>query len=427
MKLLVVTSVLPSQNNLRIGYIQTILEHLRETTDTKIIWLVNQPDRINVVDDEYLSIRDIHEFRNGLDALHSIKPDIILVSLWTDMIQHSISLAANSMKIPIISFAGAKLHSTRKYDKVKYNVRRRFFSSYVPTDTKEQKQFMRRGRFQFFKFLFSLKTRLAVNTGFFKSIKLSMDELFLYILNKQLPPNPFPLFYLLHNESEIKPLVDLNLSKEKLIVVGNPLLDQIKKESYDFDFTKKNSNEIKILIVTDSLYQHGIWSLKQRDDFFNHLITELNKNKKINFDFKIHPASENKEYYEKLISRFSLKCSIFQSENLWDIIHQYDIALTFGMSTSHTEISYSGMRMIKIYDIGVDLPDFPLVEEGIISGHIRPCYDISDLISIVLDFIKTEPKLSPSFIKSRQELFYKLDGKAAKRIADILLKEFNYK
>ena len=289
MKLLVVTSVSPLQNNLRIEYVQTILEQLRKKTDTKIIWLVNQPDHIETSDTEFESIRDFHEFSNGLDAINTIKPDIILVSLWTDTIQYSISLAANSLQIPIISFVGAKLHSTRKLEKVSYNIRRRFFSNSVPTDSTEKKQFLRRGRFQLSKFLFSFKTRLATNMGFFKSIKSIIDEIFLYVLSKQLSPNPFPSYYLLHNNSEIKSLIDLNLPSEKLIVVGNPLLDFIKKKSFEYNYVKKNSNTIKLLIVTDSLYQHGVWSLKQRDIFFNNLFDKLTKNKNIYFDFKIHP------------------------------------------------------------------------------------------------------------------------------------------
>jgi hypothetical protein len=424
-KLLIVTSVLPSKNNSRIKYIKTISEQLRKKTNTKIVWLVNQPDRIEIFDNEFESIRDIHEFQNGLDAIKLIKPDMILVSLWTDVIQYSISLAANSMQIPIIAFAGAKLHSTRKVEKVSYNVKRRFFSNTVPTDSLEQKQFLRRGRFQFFKFLFSLKTRIAINTGFFKSLIISVNELFLYIFSKQLPPNPLPLCYLLHNNSEIKPLIDLNVTSDKLIVVGNPLLDHIKKKSFEYKFYKKNPDTIKLLIVTDSLYQHGIWSSKQRDTFFNNLFKELTKNKKIHFDFKIHPASENKDYYEKIIFKSNIHSQVFQSEDLWNIIDQYDIVLTYGLSTSHTEISYSGMRMIKIYDIGVNLPDSPLVEEGILSGHVQKCNDFNDLVPMILDFMNIEPKLSPDFIKSREQLFYKHDGHAAKRIADIILKELN--
>ena len=421
MKLLVVTTVLPSKNTLRTIYFKMILKEIRKTDKFKIIWLVNQPDPVETFDDEFESVRDIHEFQNGLDAINSIKPDIILVNLWIEVIQHSISLAANFMNIPIIAFAGAKVHSTQKIGKISYNMRRRFFSNIVPTDSFEQKQFLRRGRFQIFKFLFLLKTRIVINIGFFKSIIISVNNIFMYFFDKALPPNPFPSYYLLHNDSEIKPLKDLNIPSQKLIVVGNPLLDHIKKKSFEYKYNKKNSNTIKLLIVTDSLYQHGVWSLKQRDIFFNNLFDKLTKNKNIYFDFKIHPTSENKDYYEKLISNFNSTSKIFQSEDLWDIIGQYDIALTYGMSTSHTEISYSGMRMIKIYDIGVDLPDFPLVEEGIISGHIKRCDDISDILNIVSSFIKIEPKLSSSFMKSRDQLFNKRHGNAGKRIADILL------
>lgn len=421
MKLLVVTTVLPSKRTLRTIYFKSILNELRKKSKIKIIWLVNQPDPVETFDDELESVRDIHEFNNGFELMNSLKPDIILVNIWTEIIQHSLSLAANNLKIPIVAFAGAKLHSTQKIESVPYHMEQRFFSNKVPTDSPEQEKFMRRGRFQLFKFLFSLKTRLAIKTGFLKSLKLSFDELFLYIFNKQLPPNPFALSYLLHNPSEVESLVKLNLSKEKLIVVGNPLLDHIAEKT-EYDYKSLKNSKIKLLIVTDTLYEHGLWSSKQRDIFFNNLLIELIKDENLQFDFKIHPSSENKGYYEKLIKKFNIFSSIFQDEDLWDIIQKYDIAITFGMSTSHTEISYSGMRMIKIYDIGIELPDFPLVEEGIISGHIRRCDNISDLLKMIQNFMLVEPKMSSFFIKSREKLFYKHDGNACKRIADIMLK-----
>ena len=41
----------------------------------------------------------------------------------------------------------------------------------------------------------------------------------------------------------------------------------------------------------------------------------------------------------------------------------------------------------------------------------------------IFNFMQIKPKLSPIFIKSREQLFYKYDGNTVKRIADIVLRE----
>ena len=61
----------------------------------------------------------------------------------------------------------------------------------------------------------------------------------------------------------------------------------------------------------------------------------------------------------------------------------------------------------------------------ILSGHIRACDDLNDLMPMIFDFMKIEPKLSSNFIEARKQLFHNRDGNAAKRIADIMLKELN--
>lgn len=58
------------------------------------------------------------------------------------------------------------------------------------------------------------------------------------------------------------------------------------------------NDKISILIVTDALVEHGIWSRTQMTYFFTALIKQLIKNQNFTFSLKIHPSSENKIIYE---------------------------------------------------------------------------------------------------------------------------------
>jgi len=198
----------------------------------------------------------------------------------------------------------------------------------------------------------------------------------------------------------------------------------MSKKSTQTTNTKIISNKIKLLIVTDTLFEHGIWTFKQRNDFFNSLFSKLSSDSNIEFALKIHPAQENKIFYTNFLKNLNLNISIFQSENLQDLIQNYDLILSFGASTTHSEISYSGKRLILL-NSGTNLPKFPLVQEGIQSGHVMECKNIQDLNDVVVEFAKKDIKVSQKFIEERKKLFYKFDGKSAERGADAILNLVN--
>ena len=176
------------------------------------------------------------------------------------------------------------------------------------------------------------------------------------------------------------------------------------------------------MIFTDSLYEHGIWSYKERESFLKNLFGKLQEDKTILFDIKIHPTTESETYYQGLFKKLRLSAKIFQSEDLYDLINNYDIIVTYGVSTTHTELSLCGKKTILIST--KHLPTFLLVDEAIAAGYVKQCNSLIDLIPLIHDFHEQEINLTNEFIEQRDKYFYKFDGKSGKRAADSIIQFF---
>jgi len=427
MKIAVFTAVKPDKKNLRTLYYETLVEELRKSISVHILWIISQPDKFPTIKEKDQSIYSIHEFSNGLDLLKKLEPDLVLVGIREESIQYSASLAARFLKIPLVSFAGANIDFRKTEDLTKNRAFQLLLSNRVPTDSESQTKFFRRGKFFFYKYAFLVKTKLAVKNNFFKIIKSIFKDFFMYASDNPLPFSSLSEIYLLHHESQIKRFTDGGIDSKKMIVIGNILLDRITKS---FSYKNKSSLEqskIRILIVTDALFEHGVWSFNQRDEFLKKLFETLKEDNSINFSLKIHPVSENIEYYKELLSKSKIHSDVFQSEDLWDLIYDYDIILSYGYSNAHTEISFSGKKLILI-KTQTPFPTMDLIEEGKMSGHVEECKDIQELIPLIHDFKQKMTTLTTDFIKEREKLFYKNDGKSAERGSKAilnLLKHYN--
>jgi len=421
-EILVLTDVLPTIKTPPILYVEHVLESLREKTPTKITWVIYQPDKIETFDEQDTSIRDIHEFSNGLELLENLNPDVVMVGMAIEPISYSISTSAKFLGIPLIAFEGTipsteYVKNTKNYSTSQ--VARKFFSDQIPSDSTEQKQFMRRGKFIFYKYFFLLKTKRVLKIGYLQIILAFFKDLNSHLSGKSLPLNKLADLVLVTYESLTDSFLKEGFRKEQLKVVGNPLLDKI----HELLVRKKTSainNDIKILIMTDPLYEHGFWSSIQRTEFLEQLFKELQNDEEISFTIKIHPSSENIEYYKKLLGDLNINSEIFQSENLWDIIYDFDMVISFGFSNAHTIVAYSGMKMILL-DTRLDMPIMELVKEGITSGHIKQCRQIENLIPLIHNFKNQKVHLTQDFIRERNKLFFQFDGKSSERIAESIV------
>ena len=428
MKLLVFSTTIPPKKSLRVNTFETLHRALKKRIPMELIWVVYQPTRFEkiIMDDQ--TVYCIQEFSDAVDLLKKLNPDLVLVSNYTELVHYSASLAAKTLGKPLVGFSGAKIDNRvfgKKFENLKIETSsisglKKFLQDRVPGDSDEQSQSLRRGRFFLYKYRFFIKTQLAVKTNIFKIFFLLLRDFINFGLNRPLRFSTLAEHYLLWDELEINRYRYYGIPTEKISVVGNPLLDDIFHKISTVKTRTITNDKIKILIFTDSLYEHGIWSYEERESFLKNLFGKLQEDKTILFDLKIHPTTESKTYYQKLSKKLGFTAKIFQSEDLYDLINDYDIIVTYGTSTAHTELSLCGKKTILIRI--KSLAKFVLVDEAIKAGLIKQCNSFMDLIPLIHDFHKQEINLTKEFVEQRTKYFYKFDGKSGERAADSIIK-----
>jgi hypothetical protein len=427
MKLLVFSTVIPTRKNLRVRTFETLYRAFKKRISIELIWVVYQPDKFKKIIMDDRTIYCIKEFSDGVDLLKKLNPDLVLVSKGKELIHYSASLASKALGIPLVGFSGAKIdnrHFGKSFENLKIETSsisgpKKFFQDKLPGDPEEQSQFLRRTRFFLYKYRFLIKTQLAVKKNIFRIIILLFRDFINYGLNRPLQISKLPDHYILWDELEINRYQHDGIPTEKISVVGNPLLDDIFHKIPTIKTRTKTNGKIKILILTDSLYEHRIWSYNERESFLTNLFEKLQEDKTILFDIKIHPTTEDKTYYQRLSNKLGLSAKIFQSEDLFDLINNYDIIITYGASTTHTELSLCGKKTILIAT--KHLPTFVLVDEAIAAGFIKQSYSFADLIPLIHDFHEQKINLTNEFIEQRAKYFYKFDGKSGDRAADSII------
>jgi len=418
MKILVASPVLPQKNNIRVEYINSVIDFLRTKIDVKVYWLIYQPSNVKNKNTPTEEILDIHNFSSGTELIKKIKPDVYLANHTLDPINAAISLASIFFNVPVICFDHS-FYDTSKGEQLEIAKFQLLLLNQMPSDNESEKKTLRRLRFYFFKHYFLLKTRITMRLDP-KIILLIFKETFDFFTGKFLKLNPYGKLYLLSGEYKMNSDAYRKIKNKKQIeIVGNPYWDKLsKKIRNNEDFHK--SNKIKILIITDSLFEHGLWTSKQRDEFLSRLFNNLNSDQNITFDIKIHPSSESMSFYKSFLQKIKINTQIFQSENLWDIAKNYDLLLSYGYSQAHTEIAYSGKQTIFL-DADIKLPLMTLIKEGIQAGHVKQCKNDNSLISLIHSFNKEKIELGDNFNKICSKFFAIAEGNSAEKIGKLIL------
>ncbi len=423
MKILVSSPVLPSGKSLRILYLNELIQTLNKITNLDFFWVIYQPEKIKNSLLINSKILDIHDFNDAVDCLNQIKPDCVMVGSRSEPIQSAFSMACKKLKIPLVSFyytnyESEKSESLNIYKKFVVNSRI-VSSSSLPSDSIKQKSFLRRLRFILFKIKFFTKTKKTIFSKAYFLQELIQIGLTSYF-KKESPINQFPDLHLLPDSSWIEPLQKIGIQQNKLCVTGSPFWDRLYRNSKKYNPKEINENNISILIITDALVEHGMWTRSKLTSLITNLLEELSKNSKFIFSFKIHPASEDKQIYQNLFQNLNINSEIYQNEDVWDILDKFDLVITFGFSTIHSELSLVGVKTI-ILDFDFNLPLMTYVKEGIEFGNIKICNNIHDLNNMVIDFIKNKNIPSELFISARDKFIYKFDGKSSQRCSEAIL------
>ena len=427
-RILVPIHVLPNQSNVVTLIFKKILPTLRKKIKVHVIWFVYSPEKQNLDNieiDEDQTVLFIQDYSNAVKVIKKMKPNIIYAGAHPGFLDYAFSIAGKFLKIPVLSPMQSDFvlpQMTRNVVKVNFT---RFFQSSVPTDTiKTKKQVMRRGRFFVFKYIFLVKTQFSVKLNlisiiknFFMLLKINLSD------NRDtIDPRFMNSLHWLEGEMLLEPILKAGFPKNTLTLTGNPLYDDVFQNIKNISSVK--SDKIQVLLITASLYEHGFWTKKQRDEILEKTLSVLSKSKNyVSTIVKIHPTSEILSDYQSILNKVDSTIPIYQKENILSFIQNSDVIISFSSFTSAILQAVASKKPIIIcnfHDLGNDF----LVDSGI----ALECKDPKNLISLIQE-IKSNPPSVEKIDKFITNYFYKPDGFAAERLSESIINlcKNNYK
>jgi hypothetical protein len=423
LKILTSLYTLPTSESIIPLFFKNLLPILKKYTSVEIIWLVYTPEKLNLSlykNDQNNKILDIHNYDNVMDVLQQEKPDLIFARASWDLIEFALSAAGKSLNIPVASlfmneFAVIET-STRK---ITSNMKR-FFQSSTPTDTEtSKKQFMKRGRFFIYKYLFCLKTQFAINHNIIQTIKSFFIILHAILIDyKQLYNSRFSnSVHWLQSETMIEPLIDSGFEKSSLIVTGNPIYDAAFKKIKNWKLLDSNGDKIRVLFAPSTLYEHGVWTREQRDTAIKETVTKILENKnKMSLVIKIHPSSANLSEYKSIIHKIDPSIQILQDGNFLDLLFDADVVITFGYTTVDvfTILAKKPIVICNYFNTKVD--------EASQQVPSLECRDPNLLVEIINTSLSQKISYEQKYDDFIKDFFYMSDGLASERICDSIMK-----
>ena len=238
-RILVPIPVLPNRISETTLIFKNVIPELKRKVEPHIIWLVYSPNKItNVQKKDNETILDIHDYCNFVEILEKTKPDIVYAMANYSLIDFAVSSAAKYLEIPVISKFMNKVAVVSK--NMKKSLVSRIFENSMITDQDSEKQFMRRGRFFLYKWLFLVKTlnitKNRKDRGIISGLKIL--TYFANIGNQEGLPEFANTMHWIESEKRRNRLLEFGYEPKSLIVTGNPL--------YDHAFKKlKESKKIK--------------------------------------------------------------------------------------------------------------------------------------------------------------------------------------
>lgn len=427
LKILVSLHTMPDVVSYKTMILQSMLPVLKSKTDVHVAWLVYMPDKLNLPQqiESNVTILDIHDYKNAVEIIQKIHPDLIYGSATPNLPDHALTLAGKFLNIPVIGeILNESLVKTNTIETA-LSFTTKFFESSVPTDTVQKRQIMRRGRFFIYKYLFLLRTQIAVKMSILKIIEsfFVIVKSHLLVLKKLYRPYFACTLHFLEGERLIEALVSEGFDSSTLVVTGIPHYDSVFKREQNLKLSKREDNKIHVLLLTHSLFEHGYQTRAQRDLIVKSIVTAISKYKnEMSLVVKIHPSSENLSDYQSLINPIDSTIPIYKTGDVLDFVENSDVVISYSTSSGpmHALILKKPVIFCNFFNLEGDV----MLERGLVYD----CKDVSSLIPAIYQVISTYPTTKEKLDEFIKDFYYKADGRATERVCDAifhLLKRYN--
>jgi hypothetical protein len=413
-RILIPIHVLPTTKNVITIFFQNFLHHIKNRSKIHLIWLVYMPERISTINDKTTdeSIIDIHNYKDAYDVIKKEKPDLIYASPDWAFVDFALSSAAKYYKIPVFFMVpniNTKFFKRKNIKSIILNSMR-FFENSIPTDTDiNERQFLRRGRFFLKKYLFLIKTQIKLKNDIF----LSLFIIWKYVLTG-VTSNIFAsdTIQFLENESMKQYMLERGFNESNLHVSGNPMYDLFFEKDHNHKLNIKNP---KILFIPSTAYEHGYWTIQQRDFSVKQIVKQISEQNNLKLLIKIHPSSSILSDYSSIVDKIDDNIPIYQKGSIDKYLKDIDVVVTSPFSSSAEIYALLAHKRIVICNFFEESSKDQLVEHGVAVS----CKTPDSLIDSIQKALELE-----SFDQQREDFInnflYKWDGNSSKRITDKL-------
>ncbi len=391
--------------------IDKILETLKTIENIEDFWILSESgqsiDTLKNLPHRHIKYKFFEDYNtdNVIEILKIVKPDVILSSNDYDFWSRSFLVAAKFLNIPTVLLMQFLFdYAKEKNDNI---IKGRLFHL--------------KGRIRFLvgKYLLLLKTYRNVRLDILSIIKNIVDDVLVTFTQFE-PSGKYGCELILVNNDTLLQSIKKQNNISKIVITGDPQLDDlIKKFNHNINGNKKTSkSKITVVFLTTSLVEHGLWSKKMWEETIRRtcVVFQNHFSEKVNLVFKIHPASEKKDEYEKLFSKYGFNFQIFQSEDLDEIISNSDLILAFGDTWSLWDALIMNKPIIMINFVNYPTTMIPFLQAGVVY-EVKQENDLIEIMSNIKNLI-TDKSKKDTFLKN---YLYKLDGKSSERSAIAIL------
>lgn len=414
------TSNHPDLEDRPLRTIKNILSNLKEKCQLRIIWINFSSKKITSLENTEYEIINFQDYENAFEVLKDVKPDFILITGWLEFHNSAFALTGKILKIPVIVlflFDIKQVESGSKSFMFKKRMRVLFKKKQVKIANKNESvessilfNMIMEYRF-FIKTIQKISTNILQKLNYIISFPIALLTKFIVpptLVNGDLILCPFP--------ETLNKLIEAGFDKSKISVIGDNYFDHLYSDIQSYELSKQtNSTKINILFCPAGEYESGVWPKKEEHDLIITSIKKILTNKEFEVSLKIHPFRSSKKEYEELFRRNNIKITIYQNEDLIELLQKSDVMITY----SHTSIALYGIILKKsvLFLHFSDKNKTPVYYDENVSTI---CHSADEILTKMKESMQKKV-LKKDFEKYFEKHLGGFDGKSSEKAANAIL------
>lgn len=216
-------------------------------------------------------------------------------------------------------------------------------------------------------------------------------------------------------------LIKRGVDPEQLVITGQPRYDNLFKKSFNKEKLLRElgiSADKKIIVLTTQPVSN-----EENELLLSAVTAAMKELPEAELIIKLHPDEKHK-WYQRVINNLNCKAVIVKDTDIFELLNACEVMITL-YSTTALEAMILDKPVITINLM--NMPErMPYAESGAAIGVYR-AEDIAPAVKRAMYDEETKKKLEAGRKKFVYEQAYLVDGKASRRVADLIIKMIDNK